>query len=688
MKTKKLYWDMETYSETPITRGTHAYAEEARILLVAYAFDDQPVKVWDSTENHEIPRDLYDAWVSKSVLKVGFNSGMFDSTVLRHVRGINIPPEQQYDVMVQALAHALPGKLDTLCEVMGVSEDKAKLKTGKQLINLFCKPRPKNMKLRRATRETHPEEWAMFIEYARNDVEATRELHNKVPKWNYVGEELRLWHLDQHINSRGFRIDVPLAEAALRAVDIAQASLSKEVDSMTGGEVSSANQRDALMEHILSTHGIRMKDMRADTVERMVAEGDLPPEVQQLLEIRLQSSKTSTAKYKKLIEAASSDGRLRGTLQFNGAGRTRRWAGRTFQPQNLPRPSHKQKEIDLFIEALYVDCLDVITDDVMGATSSTIRGCIIAEEGNKLIATDLSNIEGRFAAWVAGETWKIKAFEDFDKGTGSDLYILAYARAFDVNPACVSKDDRQIGKVMELALGYGGGAGAFLTFAAAYGMDLDELVAKAWSSIPVYVREQSESMWEWAVQQKRTLGLPQKQFIVCDSLKRMWREAHPAVSSAWGELENIVRGAIGTPGREYSYRSLTAVQQGNWLRLKLPSGQCLCYPSPKIEEGDITYMGMCQYTRKWKRLKTYGGKLFENVCQSGARDVLTSSMPRMEEAGYPIVLSVHDEVITEVPDTTEYNEQELSGILATTPAWAEGLPLAAAGFETYRYRKD
>lgn len=384
----------------------------------------------------------------------------------------------------------------------------------------------------------------------------------------------------------------------------------------------------------------------------------------------------------------SSDGRLRGTLQFNGASRTGRWAGRLFQPQNLPRPVLEQAAIDQGIAALKADCADLLVDDVMQLTSSAIRGALIAPAGKKLVVADLSNIEGRVLAWLAGEDWKVRAFYDFDAGTGHDLYKLAYAKAFGVTPEAVSKDNRQVGKVMELALGYEGGVGAFIAFGAAYGIDLDAMAEQAFDSIPPVVRQDAARAFDWAEQNKRTYGLAQRTYIVCDAFKRSWRAAHPEVSSWWKELEDTARRAIAQPGVTLACRRVKFRRDGAWLRIRLPSGRFLCYPSPQILEDKVTYMGVNQYSRKWSRLKTYGGKLAENITQAVSRDVLASGMPPIEAAGYAIVLSVHDELITEAEDRDEFNADHLAGLMATTPTWAKGLPLAAAGFEAYRYRKD
>ncbi|ENC9176888.1 DNA polymerase, partial [Salmonella enterica subsp. diarizonae serovar (6),14:z10:z] len=452
---EKLWIDLETFSEVPINNGTHAYAEKVEVMLMAWAIDDGPVSVWDLTTGIVMPPMLYQA-LADPAIEVWAHNSHFDSTVMRHDHPELVPDVTRWrDTMVQALAHGLPGALGALCEVLGVPQDKAKDKEGKALIQLFCKPRPKNSKLRRATSKTHPEEWRRFVAYAGLDIEAMREVHKRLPKWNYKGSELALWHRDQQINDRGVCMDVQLAQAAIEAVDLEQKRLAKRTQVMTDGEVQAATQRDALIKHIVESYGVELPDMQRSTLERRMADPDLPSAVKELLTIRLQASTTSTSKYKSLMKGVSSDGRLRGTLQFCGASRTGRWAGRLFQPQNLPRPSLEQDQIDEGIEALKAGCADLLFDNIMELTSSALRGCIMAPAGKKLVVSDLSNIEGRKLAWLAGEQWKLDAFREYDEGTGPDLYKLAYARAFNISPDDVDKYQRQIGKVMELGLGFG-----------------------------------------------------------------------------------------------------------------------------------------------------------------------------------------------------------------------------------------
>ena len=681
-----LYLDLETYSKTPITHGTHAYAADAEILLVACAWDDEPVQVLDYANNEASVTALMANLTLPDVTVVIHNSH-FDRTVLRHAWGIDIPAERIHDTMVQALSHGLPASLGMLCEVLGLPADKAKDKDGKRLINLFCKPQGINRKIARATRDTHPAEWERFKAYAASDIEAMRAVMERMPNYNMSQTEMALWQLDQRINDRGVAIDMDLVHAAIRAVDQAQGDLTAQSLELTDGRVANTTQGAALRLHILENYAVDMPDLQMATVEKTLAM-DIDPALKELLRVRLQASSTSTAKYRVLARGTSADKRLRGLLQFNGAARTGRWAGRLFQPQNLPRPSLKQDAIDAGIEAMLAGCAHLTTDNVMELASSAIRSCIVAPPGKKLVVADLSNIEGRDQAWLANEEWKLKAFREFDEGIGPDLYKLAYSKSFGTTPDKVTKDQRQVGKVQELALGYEGGVGAFATFAGVYGINLDELADKVLANASRGLVNAADNYFSFVIKEKRPrYGLSDDAFVACDVLKRAWREAHPNITSYWAQLKNAVIRAINMRGSTVVTLGLK-ITSTSWLRIVLPSGRSLVYPSPKLVDGAITYMGVDQFTRKWTRISTHGGKLFENLCQAVARDVMAANMPRIEAAGYQIVLTVHDEIIAEAPDQPEFNADHLASLLATNPDWAPDMPLAAAGFETYRYRKD
>lgn len=351
-----LYLDLETYSEVPINHGTHAYAEGVEIMVAAWAFDDGPVWVADYTDPQarQDPVDL--ATEIELADRIVIHHSAFDRTVLRHAWGIDLPVGKIDDTMVIALQHSLPGSLEKLCGVFNIPVDQAKSKDGKRLIQLFCKPRPKKQQLRRATRETHPEDWAQFLDYARLDIEAMRAIYKKLPRWN---DERALWALDQKINDRGVAVDVELAHAAVRAVEREKGELAEQAQDLTYGAVSSATKRDELLRFILAAHDLELPDLKASTIEKLLEE-DIPSELRELLLVRLQASTASVAKYKALLRAVSPDGRLRGTLQFCGANRTGRWAGRLFQAQNLMRPTMPQEMIELAIEAFKADVGDLV----------------------------------------------------------------------------------------------------------------------------------------------------------------------------------------------------------------------------------------------------------------------------------------------------------------------------------------
>lgn len=685
--TPRLWLDLETYSDTPIACGTHVYAQGAEVMLLAWALDDAPAQVWDRTAGGEMPPALYAALTDPAV-EIWAHNSHFDRTMLNRLWATDL--HRWRCAMALAFMHSLPGSLGDLCRVLRVPTDQAKDKDGRQLVHLFCKPRPKTSKLRRASRETHPAEWGRFVEYARLDVEAMRAVCQRLPQWNATPAEWALWHLDQTINDRGVAIDQALVRAAIAAVAEEQDHLAQRARQLTAGGVHSATQRDAVLQYALQAFGVALPDLQKSTLERRLQDPDLPPALRELLALRLDASSTSVSKYKVLAKATSADGRLRGTLQFCGASRTGRWAGRLFQPQNLPRPTLGAQAVYTGIAALKAGCADLVAGNVIELASSAVRGCIVAPPGRKLVCADLSNIEGRMLAWLAGEGWKLQAFRDFDNGQGHDLYKLAYARAFAVQPDAVSKDQRQIGKVMELMLGYEGGVGAFLTGAATYGIDLSHLADTALPNIPADV--QDEAAEYLAFRRKAgdgAFGLPDRAFIACDAIKRLWRQAHARTASFWPQVRQAAVAALQSPGQVIACRRLKLQKTGAWLRIRLPSGRLLCYPGAALgDDGKLTYLGTNPYSRQWGRIPTYGGKLVENITQAAARDVLAAALAPIEQAGYQIVLTVHDEVICEAPDTPEFNPGHLAALLAANPAWADGLPLAAAGFEDHRYRKD
>lgn len=721
-----LYCDLETFSAKDIRAGSHAYAADpsAEILLWGYAIDDAPAKVWDVTAG-PMPEELrtaLDEVARKERRHVWQNGVMFDRVFLSYVMPeIELPMETLDDTMVMAYQAGLPGSLKELCEVFHLSKDKAKDADGSRLIQIFCKPLPSTWKLNRATSKTHPEEWAKFVNYCRLDIESMREVYKKLPAFNRTAKERELQVLDATINMRGIGVDVEFAEAAIATAERAKKDIDKQVFKLTDGRVVTAGQRDALIQFFFDKYGWQLKDMRKSELEKRMEDPDIPDEMKELIGLRLMGTKTSVQKYKRVVQGAV-DGRLRGCMQFRGASRTGRISGRTFQPQNLPRPLIKsQAEIEQIIEYTKLGILEVCYDDVSVPLSSAIRSVIVPAAGNRLCVADFSNVEGRVLAWLAGEEWKLEAFREFDtlqtkdggwalpyrdgwfqewavneKGDfihkGHDLYKLTYARTFGIKPEDVTKDQRQMGKVLELALGYQGGPGAFATFAMNFGMDLDELAKTTEATIEESYWIESMGMLKWAKEKKLIRGMSQKAWVACNAIKSAWRKANSEIVSFWYALAKACQSAIKAKGVAFSAGRIVCKVSGNYLLMRLPSGRYLVYPAPRLpEEGemcDFSFMGVNQYTKKWERIPTYSGKLAENSVQGAACDLLLEAGPRLEAAGYHIVMSVHDEYITEIKDDNTRNHREMEKIMSDLPDWADGLPLVAAGFEAARYRKD
>jgi DNA polymerase family A len=736
MPFEKLFLDTETYSEADLKKcGAYAYAEHpsTEIMICTYAFDDEKVQVWDATDGSRIPRDLKRALreLAKPDTKsrlVMQNGLLFDRLLMRECWGFDIPPANIEDTMIMAFRHALPGSLDALCTVLGVDEQNAKDKAGKALINRFCKPTPKSYKVRRYTSTTHPEEWAKFIKYARSDIISMREVYYRIPTWGNTEKENEILELDQLINDRGFCVDVDLAKAAIEAVtrhkQELQAEAAKEYGSGLTGATFLPTLRDLAPAHeILNAQKSTLNDLRADP--------DLPDEARELIEMRLGAASTASTKYAPLLLGLSRDGRRRGCLQYGGAKRTLRWAGKGFQPQNLARGYYAEEELDKGIAALLKGRAHR-RFDVSKLAATTVRSCIVPEKGNRFVVADYSNVEGRGLAWVAGEQTALDVFT-----AGRDIYCETAGKMFRLDPGFIKenrKDLRQIGKACELGLGYGGGVAAFLQFAKNLGLDLYQMAQDMDGTFPDHIWAAARRGFEFArIQEKNkrapkgkkadrpSYDLPRKVWMTCDAIKRMWRESHPETVAFWQDLEDAAQAAIKNPGRAFwagarvrengdravkITRTFTRDENGDkvpgwWLKVELPSGRVLSYPgvglSVEIEVDEdtgkknkrvrIKYQGENQTTRQWGWQFTYGGKLAENIVQALCRDLLAWSMPVVEAAGYPIILSVHDELITETPDDDRYNVAELEAAMCHLPSWARGFPLAAEGDIMYRYRK-
>lgn len=762
MNFERLFLDTETFSGVDLKKvGAYAYAEHptTEIMICTYAIDEGRVQTWDATESPKMPSELRKALravVRKKAKIVMANGLLFDRLVIREKWGIDLPVCQIEDTMIMAFRHALPGSLDMQCQVLGVDAEHAKDKAGKALIKRFCKPTPKTYKVRRYTRETHPEEWAKFLKYARFDIIAMREVYWRIPDWGNTPKEDQILAIDQLINDRGFNVDTELAYAAIKAVEAHKEELKEEAMEKFGGKLT-GNDFLPLLRDIAPAFTIH--NAQKSTLNDLLEDPDFPDEGKVLIEMRLGASSTASTKYNPLVNGLSSDGRRRGCLQYGGAKRTLRWAGKSFQPQNLARGEYsddhegKIKRRDGESDVSFWVRSHMLTNginsllrgtahwayDISKLTASTVRGCIIPAKGKKFVVADYSNVEGRGLAWIAGEKTALMVFK-----AGRDIYCETAGKMFGLDPDYIKanrKDLRQIGKACELGLGYGGGVAAFLQFAKNLGLDLFAMADVMKGTFPDHIWAAAKRGYEYArineakrppkpgkKDERPTYILPKNVWLTCDAIKRMWRESHPETVAFWAELEDAVLCAIRNPGKSYGAganvrpdgkQALKIMRTkakhdptfdeerddpdapGWWLKVELPSGRIMSYPgialsvTTEVDEDTgkkktstrIKYQGENQTTRQWGFQYTYGGKLTENIVQALCRDILAWSMPGVEAAGYEIVLSVHDELITEVPDTDDYTTEELCRLMCDLPVWAKGFPLAAEGDIMYRYRK-
>lgn len=692
-----LVWlDIETFSRVDLGDvGAYRYAEDesTKVLLLGYALDDQPAKVWDLTLTPQCPADLSAALKDPKVVLLAHNS-MFDRNVLgRKVKEFApyLEPDRWADSMVQAYSTSLPGALGQLSVVLGLPEDKAKDHDGKRLVLKFCKPGIGG-KIR--DRTTDPEDWAKYVNYCRKDVEAMRDTVKRLPSWNSRKTSLwDDWHLDQKINDRGVPIDIATVKNALIVAEEQKNLANERIRERTFGKLQTTGQAKALLDYIKNEYGVELKDCTKSVLQEALRKSDIPEDVKDLISIRLGAAVVSVQKYKAMDRMICKDGTVKGTTQFMGATRTGRWAGRGLQMQNVARGMFKSpEEVEMAIDAINTHSVGFLYSDPNRVLSSCLRGMVKAPEGEKLVVADLSNIEGRMLAWLAGEEWKIKAFKLFDQGKGPDLYKATYARAFGIKPEDVTKDQRQIGKVMELALGYQGGVGAFLSFATLYGVDLDALAVLTKKAVSDVDWSRSTSTYEWAVENKMTQGLHKDAYIACDALKNAWRAAHPNVVRLWAELAGACQRAVAYEEEAQIGPLTVKMLADRWLGVQLPSGRCLVYPGARLPKEDeqcaVVFQGVDQLTRKWSLLRTFGGKLVENVVQATSRDILMCGLRNAEDKGFKVRFHVHDEIVATVPKDSPLGVDQLAECMTTVDKWAEGLPLAAAGFEADRYRKD
>jgi len=658
-----LFFDFETRGTVDLREtGAAVYAAhpETDIWIGCYAFDDEPVDVWSAPE--KVPNRIVD-YVTYGGL-VAFHNAAFDVQIWNKVavRKYGFPAieiSQVRDSLAMAYALALPGSLERAAAAVGL--DAQKDTSGSRVMLQLAKPR-RIEEGGTIVWWDDPAKIARLIEYGKQDVETQRQLYRKLRSLSK--EEQAVWEADFAINERGIKIDLPAVLGAIQIVEKEKVRLNKAMRAITGGQVDSCSAVSQLSEWI-KQKGIDISGVAKSDVIDLLARDNLPDHVRKALTLRQEAAKTSTAKLQKMLSCAGTDGRVRGVHQYHGAA-TGRWAGRLLQTQNLKRPSLKQKDIDSVIDLLKeekIDDIDILYGPPLSVVSDCLRGLITAEDGHDLIAADFSNIEGRVLAWLAGEDWKLKAFEDFDKGFGPDIYLVAAGQIYGTDPSAFTdkSPERQIGKVAELALGYQGGVGAFKNMAGLYGVQVSDERA--------------------------------------NSIKEAWRTANAKIKQYWYDLETAAINAVRAPGEIFNANTIKFIVKGSFLWCRLPSGRYLSYPFPKLKQvetpwGDfkeqVVFMGESMVagrtTKNWQEINIYGGKWAENVTQAAARDLLASALLRINDAGYHVVMHIHDEIVSEVPKNFG-SVLDFENIMCQLPEWAAGLPVVAQGWRGLRYRK-
>ncbi len=654
--------DIETYSDISLTDcGVYKYVDspEFKILLFAYAFDQDPVKVVDLANGEQLPEKVAAALTDHRIRKTAFNA-QFERVCINKYFAIKSVNWDCTQVLAARLGFA--GDLASVGAAVGIDPDEQKLWTGKNLIRLFCIPRKSTSgeqgklfkpekKKKVYTREERPKEWEQFKDYCARDVIAERSIRQKLERFLVIPEkEVELYELDQKINDTGILIDIDLAQKAVQMDQEQTEILTEEFRRRTG--LKNPNSLVDIKALIKARTGKVVpsitKHNQADLMEAFKEH----PDIVYALEVRQRLSKTSIAKYQKMLDVVGDDGRARGILQFYGAARTGRWAGRSIQPQNLPQNHISDlgtaREI---IKTGDLELLEMMYEDPSDILSQCIRTAIIPPPGSKFVVADFSAIEARIIAWLSGEQWRIDVFNSHGK-----IYEASAASMFKVPIESIKKGDplRQKGKVAELACGYGGGVGALKRMGAGDLSDgeLKDIIAQ-------------------------------------------WRASNLKITQFWRDTEAAVVEAITDRGTVQINKHLKAIYQSGILFIELPSGRRLAYVKPKVVEDErypgkekITFQAVNDKTWQWEDEDTYGGKLVENIVQAVARDCLAHSMLMLDQAGYRIVMHVHDEVVIEVQEEDSSSLEAICRLMGEPVPWAPGLPLRADGYECFYYQKD
>ena len=650
-KKRVLSIDLETFSDIDLgSCGVYRYVEgDFHILLFAYAFDDEDVRVVDMACGEELPQEVRDAIFDETIIKAAWNA-QFERTCLSRYFGTQLSPDAWQCSMVWAASLSLPLKLKTAAEVLKTGEQKDD--AGERLIKYFsvpCKPTKTNGGRTRNMPEHAPEDWVLFKSYCMQDVRTERDIRHKLEAFPLQNSEWDFYHMDQRINDRGVLIDKTLVEQAITCDMMLSEEMTAKAYELTGLE----NPNSVLqLKGWLEERGIEVDSLGKKNVAALIKDLDkhsIDSEALEMMRLRLQMAKSSVKKYQAADRYICLDGRAHGLFQFSGANRTQRWAGRGIQLQNLPQ--NHISTLDEARELVKLGCFDMV-ESIYGNTpdilSQLIRTMLIPKPGCEFIVADFSAIEARVLAWLAGEQWRMDAFK-----RGDDIYCASASQMFGVPVVKhgINGELRQKGKVAELACGYGGAAGALISMGALeMGLSEDELPG-----------------------------------LIDD-----WRTANPHIVQFGWDVEKAAMDTV----KDHKERNVGKIGfqfYANTLWIVLPSGRKLAYIKPKLQPNRFGRMAVTfeslNATNKWSRGETYSGRLVENCTQSTARDLLAEAMWRMEQAGLDIVGHVHDEVILEVPKGT-ITVEEVCSIMNQNPAWADGLVLSSAGYRGDYYFKD
>jgi len=649
---QKLHVDIETYSSVDIkTSGAYKYTQslDFEILLIAYAFDNEPVKVIEDRNLAPWPSEFIEALVNPHIEKHAHNAN-FERQAFK-AYGFEVPIEQWYCSAVKSAYCGLPLSLDEVSKALKL-EEKGKLASGKALIRYFCmpcKPTKANGMRTRNLPEHDLEKWEEFKRYCANDVVAEREINHRLKAYSIPDFERTNYIIDQEINDRGILIDTVLAQNAVDIDARFNLEVSGRVKEITNLE--NPNSPAQLKKWLGDALGKEINTLNKESVLDLLEESE-DGEVSEVLQGRSLMAKSSVKKYAAMLNCVCEDGRAHGLFQFYGANRTGRWAGRLIQLQNLPQNHMKSLELARqTVRSGDYELLNMLYGNAPTVLSELIRTTFIAPRGKTFSVCDFSAIEARVLSWLAGEKWRLEVFKTHGK-----IYEASASKMFNVPIESVTKgsDLRQKGKIAELALGYQGGVGALKTMGG------------------------------------EKMGLSESDMSLIVS---RWRKANPSIEQLWGEVEKAAIQAVKNRNTK-ALDKLVFRMEGDILTIKLPSGRKLFYVSPRLAPNRfgreaIKFMGMEQTTKRWGWVETYGGKLVENIVQAISRDLLANAMQQLREDGFEIVMHVHDEVVCEV-DENEADEilKDMERLMSMHVEWADGLPLAADGYVTKFYKKE